>query len=174
MTENDDRRMWSITARGLSEFVSDLLKRGIRSTSVRALQKIFKDQRIYPARDFAHRCEPAPPDAFFTYHSAANFIDIQEIVWRTFDFAAQQLRARRPDLNEVDLESMIAGGIRFWVDFMFIDQGARDIRRELDVLPLLLKGAQAHFVLGEQPLTRAWCCYEIALFKPTLCDSDSR
>jgi len=156
--------MWSITARGLSEFVGDLLNIGIHSTSVRTLQKTFKDRGIYPARDFAHRCEPLPPDAFFTYHSAENFVDIQEIVWQAFDFAAQQLRERRPDLDAEDFEPIIADGIRLWVDFTFIDQGARDIRRELDALPLLLNGAQAHFVLGEQPLTRAWCCYEIALF----------
>jgi len=164
MNENVDRRMWSITARGLSEFVGDLLHIGINSTSVRALQKTFKDREIYPARDFAHRCESLPPDAFFTYHSTENFVDIQEIVWQAFDFAAQQLRERRPDLDAMDFEPVIADGIRLWVDFMFIDQGARDIRQELDVLPLLLNGARAHFVLGKQPLTRAWCCYEIALF----------
>jgi hypothetical protein len=148
-----------------SRFICFLaLCRVVDSISVRALQKTLKDRGIYPARDFAHRCEPIPPDSFFTYHSAENFVDIQEIVWRAFDFAAQQFRARHPDLDEVDFEPMIADGIRLWVDFVFIDQGARDIRRELDVLPLLLNGAQAHFVLGEQPLSRAWCCYEIALF----------
>lgn len=164
MSERVDKRMWSTTARGLSDFVGDLLHHGIFPTSVRALQKTFKERGIYPARDFAHRCQPVPPDAFFTYHSVQNVLDIQEIVLQAFNFAAQQLRARRPDLDAVDCEPMIADGIRLWVDFMFIDQSARDIRRELDVLPLLLNGAQAHFVLGDRPLTRAWCCYEIALF----------
>jgi hypothetical protein len=164
MNEAVDRRMWSTTARGLSEFVADLQRLGIGSSSVRALQKTFKERGIYPARDFAHRCKAAPPDAFLTYHSAQNFVEIQEIVWKAFDFAADQLRARHPDLRAVDLESMIADGIRLWVDFLFIDQGARDLRKELDALPLLLEGASAHFVVGGLPLTRAWCCYEIALY----------
>jgi hypothetical protein len=124
MNETLDRRVWSTTAWELSEFVGDLINLGIPSSSVRALQKTFKEQGIYPARDFAHRCKPAPPDVFFTYHSAENFVDIQEIVWRTFDFIAEQLRARRPDLEEADLEPMIAHGVRLWVDFMFIDQRA--------------------------------------------------
>lgn len=164
MNDKIDRRIWSITARGLSEFIGDLFELGIYSNSARFLQMALKDQGIYPARDFAHRCQPVLPDVFLTYHSTQNFVDIQEIVWQAFGFAAQQVRARRPDLDAVDFESTIADGINLWVDFIFIDQGARDIRSELDVLPLLLKEAKAHFVLGDQPLTRAWCCYEIALF----------
>jgi hypothetical protein len=53
--------------------------------------------------------------------------------------------------------------VRFWFDFVFIDQTARDIRAELEVLPALLEGVAAHFVIGERPLERVWCCYEIAL-----------
>jgi hypothetical protein len=93
-----------------------------------------------------------------------NFVDVQVLAWRALDFAAHLLRERRQKLNTVDFEPMIADGITFWVDFVFIDQNARDIRRELDVLPAILDGAKAHFVLGERPLTRSWCCYEIALF----------
>jgi len=163
MAENVDRRKWSITARGLSEFVGDLSHQGVRSTSVRALHKTLKDGGIYPARDFAHRCKPILPDAFFTYHSAQNFVDIREIVWKAFDFAARLYRERHPE-DKRDLEPVIADGITCWIDFMFIDQCARDIPRELDVLPVLLNAAAAHFVLGDQPLTRSWCCYEIALF----------
>src|SRR5262245_57951660 len=108
MNEVLDRRMWSTTARGLSEFVGDLLRLGIGSSSARALQKTLRERGIYPARDFAHRCRAAPPDAFLTYHSADNFVEIQEIVWKAFDFAADQLRARHPDLRAVDLEPMVA------------------------------------------------------------------
>jgi hypothetical protein len=148
MNKDVDRRQWSITPRGLSEFVGDLARQGITSTSVMTLHRIFKERGIYPARDFADRCKPVPPDAFFTYHSAQNFVDIQEIVWQAFDFAILQLREQRPDLKDVDLEPLIADDITLWVDFIFIDQSARDIRRELDVLPALLNGAKAHFVLG--------------------------
>jgi hypothetical protein len=161
---SSDRRVWSTTARQLSNFVGDLQNAGVYSMSVRSLQHTFKAHGIYPATDFPDRVIAEPPDAFFTYHSASNFIDIQEIVWQTFDFAAGELRRRRPDLANVDLEPMISDGIRLWVDFLFIDQSARDLRDELDALPGLLSGARAHFVLGAVPLTRAWCTYEIALF----------
>lgn len=166
--------MWSTTARGFSEFIGDLHHKGIYSSSVRALEKTFKDKGIYPARDFANRCKLAHPDVFFTFYSEENFVDIQEIVWRTFDFVAQLLKTRRPDLQEVDLEPMIADEIRLWVYFMFIDQNARDIRQELDILPLLLDGCRAHFVLGELPLTRTWCCYEIALFNQRCATQDEQ
>jgi hypothetical protein len=148
----------------LSDFVRDLQDIGIGEVSVRDLQSIFKQQGIYPPRDFPQRCSAVPPDAFFTYHSAENYVDIQEIAWKTFDFASGLLRQRRPDLAQVDLEPMIADGVHFWVDFMFINQSARDIREELKVLPRLLEGARAHFALGSLPLTRSWCCYELALF----------
>jgi hypothetical protein len=127
---------------------------------------------VYPARDFPQYCVPALPDVFFSYHSAQNFVDVQEIVWQAFDFAAQQLRHNRPDLTQTDLEPMISDEIRLWVDFMFIDQSARDLRKELDILPQLLQSANAHFVLGSKPLTRAWCCYEIALFNQRLAETD--
>src|SRR5262245_23675234 len=68
-------------------------------------------------------------------------------------FTAQQLQQRRPDLGETALLSLIADGISLWVDFIFIDQCARDIRRELDALPFLLENSKAHFVLGDRPIT---------------------
>jgi hypothetical protein len=81
-----------------------------------------------------------------------------------FILQALLLREQRPELTSTNFEPMVADGITFWVDFVFIDQSARDIQRELDVLPTLLNGAKAHFVVGQRPLTRSWCCYEIALF----------
>lgn len=164
MDVESDRRLWSITARGLSECLSALFKRGIQSSSIRELQKNLRENAIYPARDFAHLCSPEPPDVFFTYDSRQNFVEIQEIVWQTFDFAAMELRKRRPDLIGEDLEPLISDGIRLWVDFVFIDQSARDIRQELTVLPQLVNLVKVHYVLGSTPLERAWCCYEIALF----------
>jgi hypothetical protein len=160
----DDRRLWSTTASGLSAFVGELARRGVMSTSARYLQQILKANAVYPARDFAHLCRPLPPDIFVTYHSSQNFVDVQELVWQTGDFAAKLLRERRPDLRYENLEPLIGHGIRYWIDFLFIDQTSRDFRKELEALPVLLDGAKAHIVLGDQPLTRAWCCYEIALF----------
>jgi hypothetical protein len=164
--------MWSTTPQRLSAFVGELAKMGIPPTSVRNLQNIFKEYRVYPARDFPQFCTPEPPDAFFSYHSAQDFVDVQEIVWRAFDFAAERLLRKRPNLMQEDLEPMISDGVRLWIDFMFIDQSARDLREELEVLPRLLQTASTHFVLGGQSLLRSWCCYEIALFNQHFAEAD--
>jgi hypothetical protein len=163
-TAGEDRRLWSATASGLSAFVGELARRGVPSTSARYVQQVLKANNVYPARDFAHLCHPLPPDIFVTYHSSQNYVDVQELVWQTGDFAVKLLLERRPDLIGENLEPLIRHGIRFWIDFLFIDQNSRNIRNELDALPVLLGGAQAHVVLGDQPLSRAWCCYELAEF----------
>lgn len=172
MTPPPDRRLWSTTPRRLSAFVGALLETGIPSAPVRTLHRAFREHKFYPARDLPQFCVPEPPDVFFSYHSSQNFVDIQEIVWRAGDYAARLLARGRPDLTAADLEPLIADGVRLWVDFMFIDQAARDLRTELEALPVLLRGAGAHFVLGTQPLTRAWCCYEIALYNRHLTRAD--
>lgn len=172
MARDGDRRGWSTTPRRLSEFVGALLEVGIPSTSVRDLQRGFQANGFYPARDLPQFCLPEPPDVFFSYHSAQNFVDVQEIVWKAIGYAAGLLAQSRPDVAREDLHAMVAD-VRLWVDFMFIDQAARDIREELTILPELLRGARAHFVLGDMPLTRAWCCYELALFNEHLVAGDT-
>jgi hypothetical protein len=164
MTDGADLRLGSVTPRGLSAFVGEMARRGVPSTSARYLQQVLQANDVYPARDFAEHCHPLPPDIFITYHSSQNYIDVQELVWQTGDFAAKLLIERRPDLAVENLEPFIAGGIRFWVDFLFIDQTSRNIRGELDALPVLLHHAKAHMVFGDEPLSRAWCCYELAEF----------
>lgn len=42
---------------------------------------------------------------------------------------------------------MIVDGIRLCVDFMFMDQNSRDLRKELDALPHILESASVHCVL---------------------------
>lgn len=140
--------------------------------TVRELQLVFREQGVYVARDDPQYCLPAPPDAFFSYHSAQSVVDVQMIVSQACEYAARRLMSRRPDLAYEDLVPLISDGIRIWVDFLFIDQSARDIRNELTVLPRLLESARAHFVLGTKPLMRAWCCYEIALFNQHLVGAD--
>jgi hypothetical protein len=151
MNQESDRRMWSTTPRRLIALVEALLNRGMPETMM---------------------VREAPPDAFFTYHSAQTVIDIETIVLQACQYAARMLTSRRPELANEDLAPLIYDGIRIWVDFLFIDQSARDIREELAVLPRLLEGARAHFVLGTKPLMRAWCCYEIALFNQHLVGAD--
>lgn len=172
MNQGTDRRLWSTTPKLLSEFVGALLRGGCPSVSARTLQKLFQERHLYPARDYPKFCEPAPPDIFFSYHSAQNFVDVQEIVWNAVRYAAQQFVSSRPDLAHIDLEVLFWERARLWVDFMFIDQSARDLREELAVLPQIVHGAGAHFVLGNTPLMRSWCCYEIALFNQRLAAQD--
>lgn len=167
-----DRRLWSTTPKRLSQFVGALLESGIPSASVKELQFALRENRFYPARDLPQFCVPEPPDIFFTYHSAQNFEDIKEIVRQAVDFAVRQLQGTPLAPRPEELEPMIQDGVRIWVDFMFIDQAARDLREELLALPELMKTASAHFVLGSQPLMRAWCCYEIALFNQHLATAD--
>lgn len=173
MNESPDRRLWSTTPRRLSEFVGALLETAVPAVTVRDLQIGFRDHRFYPARDLPQFCIAQPPDVFFSYHSAQNFVDLQQIVWQATDFAAKKVKLDRPEVSDEELEPLIQDGIRLWVDFMFIDQSARDLREELEVLPQLVQGARAHFVVGTRPLMRAWCCYELALFNQDLAQSDT-
>ena len=162
-----------MTPRRLIALVEVLLRRGMpRNTTVRELQLTFREQGIYPAGDDPEYFVPGPPDAFFTYHSAQSVIDIEGIVIQACQYAVRMLTRRRPELADQDMTALIYDGIRIWVDFLFIDQSARDIREELTVLPRLLESARAHFVLGTKPLMRAWCCYEIALFNQHLLRAD--
>ena len=170
---SNDTRVWSTTLRGLVGIHEELLRAGVPSTSARHLQKILQKNGVYPARDLSNLCTSDPPDAFFTYHSADNFVDIEGIASQACDFAARLLQSRRPEIEARDLNAFASDGIRLWIDFVFIDQSARDIRSELDVLPHLLETVKAHFVLGQVPLTRAWCCYEIALINQHCATSDS-
>ena len=173
MNKEGDKRMWSITATGLSLLVGELYKLGIHASSVRQLQNTLKEKDIYPASDFASLCSPEPPDVFFTYNSATNFVDIQEIVWRAFDHAALNLKRKREYADNLDLEPLISKGIKLWVDFVFINQSAREIRQELKALPQLLNTVDVHYVLGTSPLERAWCCYEIALYNQDCVKKDA-
>jgi hypothetical protein len=162
-----DRRTWSISPRQLSRLLRDLIDQGLDVRSGRDLQKSLRVNGLYPPRDYEHLCLKRPPEAFFTYHSSQDMIEVQELVWNTVRFSANLLRESRPDfarLNNEEIVSVIADCMPLWLDFVFIDQDARDIRAELDVLPVLLDSTHCHFVLGPEPLRRAWCCYEIALF----------
>jgi hypothetical protein len=168
-----DTRVWSSTLRGLVGIHEGLLTAGARSTSAWNLQKTLKKAGVYPVRDFPNLCTSDPPDAFFTYHSGQNFVDIEGIAQQTCNFAARELLRRRPEISSEDLNGFGADGIRLWIDYVFINQSARDIRSELDVLPYLLETVKAHFVLGQVSLTRAWCCCEIALFNQHCATTDS-
>lgn len=156
-----DRRTWSISARNLSRFVHFVRQAGVPNGASRLLHQELKRSEVYPATNLEGLCKPIPPDVFVTYHSALPFAELEELVWKTCHFAAQQVSGAYDDLH---VEEVMEHGIRFWIDFLFIDQNSRDIIAELDILPALLETADVHIVLGSDALTRVWCCHEIALF----------
>jgi hypothetical protein len=106
---------------------------------------------------------------FITYDWRENFIDLQEAVWNGLDFLAENIRERHPD---IDTEPLIADEVTIWVDFIFINQCARDLRSELSVLPDIIASSDIHFALSRTALTRAWCCYELGLYNKRFISSD--
>jgi hypothetical protein len=121
----------------------------------------FRKKNLYLARDYEFRCRKELPDLFITYDWRMDLTELQQAIWSGLDYVAVLINEREPDLI---VEPLIGDGIGIWVDFMFINQNARDIRSELDVLPQLMASCAGHFVLSDTALTRAWCCYELALF----------
>jgi hypothetical protein len=56
------------------------------------------------------------------------------------------------------IEDLLVDEVTFWIDFDLINQSARDVRAELDVMPALIDSSKLHFALSHTALTRAWCC----------------
>lgn len=163
MTREADLRMGSITARNVFGLLQELSDRGIRASTIKELHHALAAAGVYPARDLAHLCDPRPPDGFFTCQSSQELHNVVRNAGRAMRFAAEEAAPKLGDVPVEDLYAAFLDSVRLWFDFVFIDQTARDIREELEALPRLLDRVGAHFVIGEQPLRRVWCCYEIAL-----------
>ena len=73
-----DRRLWSLTMRGLSEMIGDFQEIGISASDVHTLARRFRELDVHPARDFESRCTPRLPDIFVTYDWRYDFFDLQE------------------------------------------------------------------------------------------------
>jgi hypothetical protein len=163
--EPTDRRRWCCTGRQLSHLMGDLAAVGIRSSDVYTLGRRLRERNLYPARDFAHRCRPRDPQVFITYTWSENYIDLQEVIRRALDYLGDLVRQVRPHLDAAVIEELVNDKLGVWVDFIFIDQSARDVVSEVrEVLPDVIAAADVHFVLSESALLRSWCCYEVALF----------
>ncbi|HET9673464.1 MAG TPA: hypothetical protein VFP31_01550 [Gaiellaceae bacterium] len=159
-----DRRLWSLTMRGLSEMIGDFLQIGISASDVHTLARRFRELDVYPARDFESRCAPRPPDIFITYDWRYNFVDLQVAAYEGLLYIRDELSAHQPSVDAINFEALLFDELTFWIDFVFINQSARDVRAELDVMPDLIDSSKLHFALSHTALTRAWCCYELALF----------
>ena len=160
-----DRRLWCTTARCLSRIVRELLDEGHRSTDVHTLARRLRETQSYPARDFGQHCLPRRPDLFVTYNWDENFVDLQEAIHSGMQGIAGMIHANRPELQRERIDRLCLDGIGIWIDFLFIDQNARDVLAEVNtVVPQAIDAADVHFVLSPTALSRAWCCYELALF----------
>ncbi len=157
--DGSDRRLWSTTANGLSEIIWKL---GDASAySMHHLRRKLIESKIYPARDFERFCIRQPPDVFITYDWRANLNDVVYSMCGGLERAGNVMQ----DQGLVDDPlPIVYNGIRIWMDWIFIDQNARDIESELNVLPDIIDACDVHYVLSESATTRAWCCYEIARF----------
>ena len=163
MRTEGDPRMGSITARNLFGLLQELRMRGIRASTIKELHHALAEAGVYPARDFGHLCDSRPPDGFFTCQSSQELQNVVLNAGRAMRFAAVEVLPRLEGVSVDDLYAAFLDSVRLWFDFVFIDQTARNLRQELAALPELLEGVDAHFVIGERPLERVWCCYEIAL-----------
>ena len=160
-----DRRLWCCTGRDFVRLVGDLAGRHIASSDVHTLGSQLRILQLYPARDFAYRCQPRPPDVFLSYNWSTNFVDLQGAVHRALQYLGGVIGRARPDLTHDDIERLVLDHIGIWVDFVFIDQSARDVVSEVrEVVPAVIDASDVHFVLSPTALTRSWCCYELALF----------
>jgi hypothetical protein len=101
---------------------------------------------------------------FVTYDWRYNYIDLQEAVWSGLSYLVAELSRRHPDIDPINFEALLFDEVTVWIDFVFIDQSARDLRAELSVMPELIDSSKLHFALSHTALTRAWCCYELALY----------
>ena len=150
--------------RGLSEMIGDFLQIGISASDVHTLARRCRELDIYPARDFESRCKRRPPDIFITYDWRYDFVDLQESAYNGLLYIGDELARHQPSIDPINFEFLLFDELTFWIDFVFINQSARDVRAELDVMPDLIDSSKLHFALSHTALTRAWCCYELALF----------
>lgn len=163
--EATDSRLWCCSARDLLLILADLARDGVPGSDVHALAERLRAARIYPARDYRHRCQPRMPDVFITYDWRFPFVALQETIHRTLLMMGRRIHEHRADLDPRDVHSLVLDQIGLWVDFVFIDQSARDITAEIrEILPKAIAAADVHLVVSDTALSRAWCCYELAVF----------
>jgi len=161
-----DSRVGSINAVGFHNLIGDLLSSGEENRDIHSVARLLRQTGIYPARDLAGRCSNHPPLMFISYDWTTKLFDLEELIQAALKTIADKVRAS--DLS-IDIDRMLPQ-LPFWLDFVFLDQSARDLRSELSVLPSIIAGSEIHYVISPRALTRSWCCYEMALFNSKFCE----
>jgi hypothetical protein len=160
-----DRRLWCCSVRDLLLLVADFERAGVPSSDVHTLARRLREKRIYPARDYSHRCQPRHPDIFITYDWRQNFVGLYDIIEGVLVYMGQAVRQARADLDSGRIRHLVFDEIGLWIDFVFIDQSARDLGLEVrEIIPRVIDSSDLHFVVSDTALLRSWCCYELALF----------
>jgi hypothetical protein len=160
-----DRRLSCCSIRDFLLVVEDLKRAGIPSSDVHTLARRLREKRIYPARDYRHRCQPRPPDIFITYDWRQDFVGLYDMIEGALVYMGQAVHRARPDLDSTRIRHLVFDEIGLWIDFVFIDQSARDVGAEVrEIIPRVIDSSDLHFVLSDTALLRSWCCYELALF----------
>lgn len=163
--EAADRRLWSCTGEQLLWLIRELIERGFAPSDVHRLGAGLRDTGLYPARDLAYRCQPAPPRVFITYTWSDDFTVLADTIRSVLGYLAARIAEYRPDLDGERIDDLVYRKLGIWLDFVFIDQSARQVTEEVrEVVPRALATADLHFVLSDQALLRSWCCYELAFF----------
>ena len=121
---------------------------GISNSDVHTLARRFRDWDVYPARDCESRCTPRSPDIFVTYDWSYSFFDLQEAAYGGLWYIRDELMRRHPSIHQLDIEDLLVDEVTLWIDFVFINQSARDVRAELDVMPALIDSSKLHFALS--------------------------
>jgi hypothetical protein len=163
-----DSRVGSINAVGFHDLIGDLQSLGIGNTDIHNVAAALRQKGIYPARDLSARCLNDLPFMFVSYDWTTRLFDLEELIHAALKTIADKARS---DLD-IDLYSMLPS-LPFWLDFVFLDQSARDLRSELSVLPAIIAASDVHYVISPRALTRSWCCYELALFNSKFTESGS-
>lgn len=160
-----DRRLWCCSVRDLLLLIADLGRAGIPASDVHALAGHFREKGIYPARDYSHRCQSRPPDIFITYDWRQNFVGLYDLIAGVMVYMGQAVRQARDDLDSSRIRHLVFDEVGLWIDFVFVDQSARDLGAEVrEIIPRVIDAADVHLVLSKTALIRSWCCYELALF----------
>src|SRR5262245_22780248 len=158
-TTDADRRLWCCSVRDLLLLIGDLGRAGIPASDVHTLAARLHANAIYPARDYSHRCQPRPPDVFITYDWRQNFVGLYDMIEGALVYMGQAVRQARADLDSSRIRHLVFDEIGLWIDFVFIDQSARDLGAEVrEIVPRVIDASELHFVLSDTALMRS-CCW---------------
>ena len=165
-----DRRFWCTTFRNVSSIFEALIGSGLPFTNAHALAAGLRERSLYPVRDLEQHFSRQRASVFVSHDWSDGLANLQSTLNSAMQLVASIVCRHRPDLGKSEVEELCWDRIGIWVDFLFIDQNARNVLDEVNfVVPAVIDAADLHFMLSPTAISRAWCCYELAMFnrRPT-------